>query len=421
MKVFGLSVAALSLAFMLVGCGGAAVPEDLLVPPAPSLAVEAEGKVITLRAEFGEETDVEAVTAYGFYFGQDVSALEKIPVSELDGTGYSLTEEAEYSSTYVAKAWISNGRDEVVSEAVSVTTVDAPVDPGLDYDNSILFADPAVEALCVAKWDLDGNGKLTAEEAAKVTDIGWTFRRNTTITSFNELKYFTSLRSLPDSAFRGCSHLVSTEIPENVVNIGEHAFEYCFELMHASLPEGLKYIRHSAFAQCFPLKLDRLPEGLEVIADAAFGHCGQLTLTSLPETVVSIGNCAFRSCSQIYLTSLPPRLTSIEGCAFQNCPMVCVERLPSNLAIIKEYAFNGCGMTRIEIPSGVKTIKEHAFDGCRSLSTVTVLATQPPSAQDSFIGEYAYEILVPASSLEAYRTSPCWSSWKDKIKAAASE
>ena len=37
--------------------------------------------------------------------------------------------------------------------------------------NMITFADPAVKALCVAHWDTDGDGELSYEEAALVTDL----------------------------------------------------------------------------------------------------------------------------------------------------------------------------------------------------------------------------------------------------------
>ncbi len=422
MNAFGLSVAALSLAFTLVGCGGASVPEGLLVPPAPSLAVEAEGKVITLRAEFGEETNIEGVTAYGFYFGQDVSALEKIPVPGLDGTGYSLRMEGEYSSTYVAKAWITNGRDEVVSEEVSVTTVDAPVDPGLDYDNSILFADPAVEALCVAEWDLDGNGKLTVEEAGKVTDLGLVFRDNDEITSFDELKYFTSLNTICDNAFEGCERLLSVNIPESVTLIGVYAFRDCSELTSVSLPEGLQTVSGGAFLACSNLDLDRLPEGLKMIDGSGFGSCGKLSLTSLPESVEYLGPSAFAGDINLRLTSIPSRLTILTNGVFDSCEKCRLEELPANLVAINNGALRyNRALTKVTIPAGVKEIGENAFEGCTSLYTVKVLAPEPPAAKNSCIGDHARAIYVPASSLDAYLTSPSWSSWKDRIKSTASE
>ncbi|MBR4365713.1 MAG: serine/threonine protein kinase, partial [Bacteroidaceae bacterium] len=59
------------------------------------------------------------------------------------------------------------------------------------------FADPAVEALCVANWDTNHDGELSFNEAAAVTDLGEVFKGNTEITSFDELQYFTGLTDSP--------------------------------------------------------------------------------------------------------------------------------------------------------------------------------------------------------------------------------
>ena len=68
----------------------------------------------------------------------------------------------------------------------------------------ITFADPEVERICVAQWDTDGDGRLSQAEAAAVTSVSNVFQSNKTITSFDELRFFTGLTSISDFSFYGC-------------------------------------------------------------------------------------------------------------------------------------------------------------------------------------------------------------------------
>ena len=93
-------------------------------------------------------------------------------------------------------------------------------------DDIIQFADANVKAICVANWDTNGDGELSKPEAAAVTSLGQVFIEKT-ITSFNELQYFTGLTSIENSAFSRCSGLTSVTIPTNVTSIGSLAFYGC--------------------------------------------------------------------------------------------------------------------------------------------------------------------------------------------------
>ena len=99
----------------------------------------------------------------------------------------------------------------------------------------ITFDDNRARTLCLEQWDLDGDGELTREEAALVTDIGEVFRNQPTMKSFDELRYFTQLKEIPENAFRNSLALSSIYLPEGVTTLGKFAFTGCTALKYVVL------------------------------------------------------------------------------------------------------------------------------------------------------------------------------------------
>lgn len=111
-----------------------------------------------------------------------------------------------------------------------------------DENDIIQFADTNVKAVCIENWDTDGDGELSKAEAAAVTSLGTAFKQNNNITSFKELRFFTSLTSISTEAFYQCKSLTEVEIPENVKSIDKKAFCACWVLENVVLPVGVTYI-----------------------------------------------------------------------------------------------------------------------------------------------------------------------------------
>ena len=86
------------------------------------------------------------------------------------------------------------------------------------------FVNKQAHDICVENWDMNFDGELSTEEAAQVTSIGEVFRNNNSITSLEELKYFTALTEIPANAFRSMSNLRTIFLPESILQIGEFAF-----------------------------------------------------------------------------------------------------------------------------------------------------------------------------------------------------
>ena len=268
------------------------------------------------------------------------------------------------------------------------------------------FADPAMQALCAKTWG-DGTN-ITYEQAREVTEIpkNWA-KGNTTITSFNEIKYFKNCRTIGASAFERCSSmaLTSLELPQ-CTSIGETAFERCSSMA--------------------------------------------LTSLELPQCT-SIGNYAFNGCSSMALTSLElPQCTTIGAYAFNGCPLLS-EITFQNVTTVGSQAFRGSTIAKIKLPSVETMAASSNYDGifsyCKNLvlvdlgencssigneslgryvgtsgNNITIIcrASTPPSLGGAIINKswvYATigEIYVPDESVEAYKTATNWSAYANKI------
>jgi uncharacterized repeat protein (TIGR02543 family) len=159
---------------------------------------------------------------------------------------------------------------------------------------NIFFADVNVKALCVANWDINGDGELSYSEAAVVTNLGEVFKNNTTIISFNELQYFTGLTTIGEDAFRGCENLSLVTIPNFVNSIGDYAFRGCYDLTSIVIPNSVIVIGNYAFYSCFDLVLVTIGNSVIFIGNYAFSWCSDLSSMSvLAETPPSLSNGAF--------------------------------------------------------------------------------------------------------------------------------
>ncbi|WP_299125914.1 leucine-rich repeat domain-containing protein [uncultured Winogradskyella sp.] len=131
--------------------------------------------------------------------------------------------------------------------------------------------------------------------------------------------------------------------------------------------------------------------------------------------VTEIGSNAF-SGTIVSSVNIPNTITSIGQSAFLNTNLASVV-LPSNLVNIDNYAFQGNQLTELTIPSNVTNIGIGAFRSNNSLTTVTCLATIPPSITtannsndtfyDGFTGNRSdIDLIIPSGTTGAYVTDP---------------
>ena len=244
----------------------------------------------------------------------------------------------------------------------------------LDFDphspSAIEFEDPEVKRRCVVLWDTDGDGELSYAEASAVTDI-YPFRQtknsveDTTVTSFEELRYFTGLSRIPRFTFNRYTKLRKIRLPYCLSEILYEGLGYCKSLEEISIPDSLTKVDSYSFYQSTGLKYIRFPRNLTSIETNAFDYISQNDMV-LPYSVKTIGDT---------------------------------------------FQFNS-NLERAVLPMGIEKIGSVCFAGCYNLRKLIIRAVIPPKL-DYYNSLFPLsgrnvEIFVPVSSIEAYKEAKGW-------------
>ena len=250
----------------------------------------------------------------------------------------------------------------------------------------ISFEDAEVKKICVENWDTNGDGELSYDEAAAVTDLGQVFYGNTKIESFNELQYFEALLEIPFTAFHGCTNLKSIILPSNIHTIGGYAFCYCINLTSIVLSTNLVNIYRCALRGLRSLKSITIPKNVATIGEQILMECDELE-----EIIVEKGNLNFETsdgCNAIIEkethkliagcknTIIPDYVEHIAEDAFYGAIGLKHISLPAGLKTIDKTAFCFCkSLEEISLPDGLQSIGDHAFFECESITSLTIPAS----------------------------------------------
>ena len=122
--------------------------------------------------------------------------------------------------------------------------------PEVAPSDVIEFADSVAWMICLDNWDFNGDGLFCESEAARVDSLGRAFADCETLSSLDELAFFTSLGEIGTGSFRNCTSLRSLTVPGAVTIVADSAFWNCTSLNGMSIPKTISSIGHAAFGGC---------------------------------------------------------------------------------------------------------------------------------------------------------------------------
>ena len=190
---------------------------------------------------------------------------------------------------------------------------------------------------------------------------------------------------------------------------------------------------------CARLDIDsvELPEGrgndngITVLPDYAFyylysGRTGYVTVTGGASEVYSFGTQAF---SHAYLTDIPNinYHQNMLGSYIFNATVFETCNVPEGITRIENNALQYLKVKdhKIILPTTLTKISGYAAIGGSSdnHATLVLKSTSPPSLvnSNSIDKNYVDQIVVPAGTLEAYRTATNWSAFADKMVEATAD
>lgn len=277
-------------------------------------------------------------------------------------------------------------------------------------DEAIVFEDPIVELVCLSKHDINGDGKLSLSEAASVESIDRFFFGDyaEAVKSFNELKYFTSLKELDYCQFEGCVNLKSITLPNNLEKIGYQSFMDCKKLEKIIIPDSVNWVGQSSFSNCQSLEEIIIPNNVKELSNGAFSNCYKLSSVVIGDGIKAINQNTFYGCKALTRIQFGVGIESIGKNCFADIKIkdVIVADLDKWLKVKFEDfhssptawganlwegdqlvtkctipgdivsfggALRGCGsLEEVIISDGVLSITDEAFWACNNLNKIKI-------------------------------------------------
>ncbi len=427
-----------------------------------SIGIFAFRDCTSLTAITVDTDNVKYSSVDGVLFDKEKKELIQYPLGKPDttytvpSTVKTIDDYAFYNCSRLASLTIGDSVDSIGNNAfsdcsslTSVTLGDSVITIGYGafrYCNSLTSISISKAVTTIGKYAFDGcsslltitvdekntnfcsvNGVLFDKEMKELilypagkTDTTYTIPSSVTTiddyafygcTKLASVTFGDSVESIGYSAFSYCSSLTSVALGNAVTTIDDYAFEHCSKLTSFTTGNNVTTIGSFVFEDCTSLATVTLGNKVTTIGFGTFQNCSKLTSITLPASVSDIGTSAFLGCTSLTsitvdadntsyhsengvlfdkeMTDLiqypvgktdttyavPDSVTTIDDYAFQYCSKLVSLTLGNNVDSVGFNAFSNCtSLTTVNIPKSVTYINWYAFDGCTSLTSITVAA-----------------------------------------------
>lgn len=230
----------------------------------------------------------------------------------------------------------------------------------------IKFADSNVLNVLLENNIGDGIG-ITIAQAALVSSLP-SFSGNTDITSFDELKYFTRITSLPNVCFLNCTNLESIDL-SGILSLGQQAFKGSAIKKVTAL--NATSASWQVFIGCVSLEEANISSLNITSGDQAdmFSGCTNLTKVTLKPNTTYLPNGFFANCSKLEeIENLDfSELTYLGSSAFMSCNKLFGEDKPfinSNITNLYSRTFlYNTSITEVRLPNCTTLTKTQMYGG----------------------------------------------------------
>ncbi len=243
----------------------------------------------------------------------------------------------------------------------------------------------------------------------------------TDCTSLASATWGSSLASIRQNAFLGCSSLTSIpDLPASLTVIEQQAF---MNTGLTDIPGGLRSdisYSSSIFAGTKITSLT-MPDGFTSVPTYMFSGCSLLTTVDLND-VTTLNTFAFTSCTTLASVTAPALQTVKSNAFYRNYALTSIN-LPAAVTI-QENAFNECtNLVTVDLGSGLTTLGNKCFNNTPAFGTLIIRNPDAVVSLNTTLNSYSAQpkpdIYVPTALVDSYKTTSPWSNYVDYIKDLA--
>ena len=221
-------------------------------------------------------------------------------------------------------------------------------------------------------------------------------------TKISSLIFGDSVKHIPAYICRS-SRVISVVMPSSVTSIGQNAFDGCSSLTSITIPNGVTSIGEWAFYDCSSLSEIRLSiNDLEEYINSGINEffCDKISYSAT--------RTLYKDSIELTNIVIPNTVTRIPSLTFYNCSFSSIE-IPNSVTEIGNRAFEGCSLTSIEIPNSVTEIGVRAFNGCSNLTSVVwnAVSCRVSSGTSLFYGS-GIKTIIFGDSVECIPSYLCY-------------